>query len=148
MVAQLVKASYAIQTPAGPGFESRSFLQLCENRRNFLKLSENSRFTCKNSIPVQCISTGAVPDSKKWKFGNRHQCRIRKKNKIRESAPCVSYDKDANSVISWCRFEALLASVDGGIFKGKNDERGKVATKSNFDLLFLMAGGEVERTAR
>ena len=72
------------------------------------------------------ISTGVVPDSKKGKFGNRHQCRIRKKtklgnrhkcrirkkNKIEKSAPCASYDKNANSAISWCRFEALPYSPD------------------------------------
>ena len=73
------------------------------------------------------ISTGVVPDSKKkenlvigtsavfekkTKLGNRHKCRIRKKDKIEKSAPCASYDKNANSAISWCRFEALPYSPD------------------------------------
>ena len=73
------------------------------------------------------ISTGVVPDSKKKEnlvigtsavfekkqnWGIDTSAVFEKKNKIEKSAPCASYDKNANSAISWCRFEALPYSPD------------------------------------
>ena len=63
----------------------------------------NARFEKKK------ISESApVPYSKNNKNGESTLVPYSKKTKIGESEPCASYDKDANSAISRCRFQALL----------------------------------------
>ena len=62
----------------------------------------NARFEKKK------ISESApVPYSKNNKNGESTLVPYSKKTKIGESEPCASYDKDANSAISRCRFQAL-----------------------------------------
>ena len=65
----------------------------------------NARFEKKK------ISESApVPYSKNNKNGESTLVPYSKKTKIGESEPCASYDKDANSAISRCRFQALAVS--------------------------------------
>ena len=66
----------------------------------------NARFEKKK------ISESApVPYSKNNKNGESTLVPYSKKTKIGESEPCASYDKDANSAISRCRFQALAGPV-------------------------------------